>query len=200
MWNAAAIVQLQTQLTALWHASPSATLPADPLLSMVATQHRFNYDLWHQEDIARSHEATDTQIAAVKRAIDRLNQSRNDWIEKLDDALTETLVAAGIREEVGRPFNSETPGSIVDRMSIAALRIYHLDEQSSLQTDENLREQIAAKARRSRWQLDGLSRALDDLVADLMAGRKSHRTYRQHKMYNDSRLNPYLNGQKRLAA
>ncbi len=97
-------------------------------LGLVCQQHQFNYQLWHQEDIARSPTVSDSEIANVKRAIDRLNQLRNDWIERLDDALTRHLEEQSIVASPDAPQNSETPGSIIDRLSILALRIYHLEE------------------------------------------------------------------------
>src|SRR6185503_15399300 len=89
----------------------------------------YNYRLWHEEDKARSPTASDAEIAQVKRAIDKLNQQRNDWIEKLDDWITEELARLHVAAPATAPQNTETLGSTIDRLSILALRIYHLIEQ-----------------------------------------------------------------------
>ncbi len=111
-----------------WHEveidNPYAGLPAT-----VCQQHSFNFRLWHQEDIARSPNVDDSKIAEVKRNIDKLNQQRNDWIEKVDDCLTTLIGQRNIQTRPDAPINTETPGSAIDRLSIMALRIYHLNEQ-----------------------------------------------------------------------
>src|SRR6185503_4385751 len=89
----------------------------------------YNYRLWHEEDKARSPTASDAEIAQVKRAIDKLNQQRNDWIEKLDDWITEELARRKVTAPSDARQNTETLGSTIDRLSILALRIYHLIEQ-----------------------------------------------------------------------
>ena len=107
----------------------AALPPDDGLLGIVCQQFSFNFRLWHEEDIARSPDADDSRIAQVKRNIDRLNQQRNDWIEKIDDHFSETLAARGVTPRPGAGLNTETPGSVIDRLSILALRIYHMEEQ-----------------------------------------------------------------------
>ena len=112
-----------------WHAE-SIDNPYDGFLHAVCQQHQFNYLLWHEEDIARSPNAGDARIAAVKRAIDGYNQQRNDWIERLDMWLLVELKRLGVAPRDDARLNTETPGSAIDRLSILALRIYHLDEQT----------------------------------------------------------------------
>ena len=113
-----------------WHACQPDN-PYDGLLGTVCQQHQFNYLLWHEEDIARSPDVPDQRIAAVKRAIDRYNQQRNDWIEKIDEALIELLAAESVLPRRDARLNTETPGSAIDRLSIMALRIYHFEEQAA---------------------------------------------------------------------
>jgi hypothetical protein len=167
--------------------------PYEGVLGLACQQHAFNFLLWHQEDIARSPDVGDARIAEVKRAIDRYNQQRNDWIEKIDDWLTEQLAVRGIAPSSGLPMNTETPGSVVDRLSIIAIRIYHLDEQTQ-RTDASADhlDKVRHKLAVCRLQRDELAGALEQLLADIAGGRKRHRTYRQMKMYNDPTLNPYL--------
>src|SRR5262245_18412639 len=123
------ITDLHQSTVELWH-QQEITNPYDGLLHVVCEQHKFNFLLWHEEDIARSPDVSDAQIAQVKRAIDRYNQQRNDWIEKIDDWLTEQTTQRRITPTPDARLNTETPGSAVDRLSILALRLYHLEEQS----------------------------------------------------------------------
>lgn len=186
------IAEMQVETTALWHRSPFENA-YEGVAAIACQQHRFNYELWHEEDIARSKEVSDAQIANVKRAIDRLNQQRNDWIEKLDDCLTEIVETCGIQAKPDARANSETPGSIVDRMSIMALRIYHLGEQlERTDCDEAHLRKVSERLAICRLQRADLQNSLQDLLQDIEAGSKRHRTYRQFKMYNDPSMNPYL--------
>ena len=187
-----AITAMQHETVARWHRQPIDN-PYSGFLAAACTQHAFNFQLWHEEDIARSPDVGDARIAQVKRAIDRFNQQRNDGIEKLDDLITEDLGARSIIAPEDAPQNTETPGSAMDRLSIMSLRIYHMREQTE-RTDvsaEHL-ESVQRKLAMCLLQHADLSRSLEQLVNDLMAGRKRHRTYRQFKMYNDPALNPYL--------
>ena len=122
------ITELQHETVARWHTCSPDNL-YDGLLATVCQQHQFNFFLWHEEDIARSPDVSDVRIAAVKRSIDRYNQQRNDWIEKIDECVIERLAAEGILPRAGARLNTETPGSATDRLSVMSLRIYHLEEQ-----------------------------------------------------------------------
>ena len=190
--DVAAITRMQRETVERWHREPVDN-PGEGFMGLACQQHAFNFLLWHEEDIARSPEVGDAKIAAVKRAIDRYNQQRNDWIEKLDAALAEQLQAAGVVAAPDARQNSETPGSIIDRLSILALRMFHLEEQTQRAdaTPEHL-ESVRHKLAVCLIQHDDLSTALVQLWDDLLAGRKRHRLYRQFKMYNDPTLNPYL--------
>ncbi len=84
------IMKLHAMTVAEWHSQPISN-DYSGFLGLVCQQHIFNFELWHQEDIARSPEVGDAEIAQVKRRIDKFNQQRNDAIEKLDDAITEML-------------------------------------------------------------------------------------------------------------
>lgn len=197
---------LVPQITALhraaverWHASPPDN-PHAGLLATVCQQHQFNFLLWHEEDIARSPDVSDPRIAAVKRAIDRYNQQRNDWIEKIDEAFIELLTNEGILPRAGAHLNTETPGSAIDRLSIMSLRVYHFEEQLTREgADDRHRANVADRLARCRLQHADLSRSLADLLDDIWAGRKLLKVYRQMKMYNDPSLNPYLYRAPRLA-
>lgn len=185
------IVNLQTETVARWHQEPIDN-PYDGILSTICAQHQFNYLLWHEEDIARSRDVTDAEIARVKRSIDRYNQQRNDGIEKVDDQIAETLESIGVSAE-DAPLNTETPGSAIDRLSIMALRIFHLKEQLDRDdVDQEHFDSVARKIAVCQLQQNDLMNSLSELLDDIFSGRKRHRTYRQFKMYNDPTLNPYL--------
>ncbi|MEX2215789.1 MAG: DUF4254 domain-containing protein [Phycisphaeraceae bacterium] len=187
---------LHEETVARWHREPVDN-PYKDLLAVVCQQHAFNFNLWHEEDKARSPSATDATLAQVKRNIDKLNQQRNDWIEKIDEWLINDLLTRGITPGPDAPLNTETPGSATDRLSILSLRIFHLREQSE---DASVTpERRAAAAERlpiCLQQQKDLGGSLAQLVADIDAGRKRLRVYRQMKLYNDPRFNAYLAGTK----
>lgn len=186
------LTQLQIDTVALWHQQPIENT-FDGIKQLVCTQHEYNYRLWHEEDTARSPSATDEEIANVKRAIDKLNQARNDMIEKVDDALTEVLQAAGVGGGDNAPINTETPGSAIDRLSIMSLRLYHYREQlERSDADAEHQQKVADRIALCEQQHSDLSNSLQQLLDDIFAGRKQHKTYRQMKMYNDPSLNPAI--------
>jgi nucleotidyltransferase/DNA polymerase involved in DNA repair len=187
-----AVTKLHQDCVARWHEQPIDN-PYEGILATVCEQLSYNYRLWHEEDKARSPTAGDTEIAQVKRAIDKLNQQRNDWIERLDDWFTEELARRGVAAAASAPQNTETLGSTIDRLAILALRIYHLIEQRDRpEATPEHRESVSRKLAIALAQHDDLSRAAQQLADDLAASRKRHKTYRQLKMYNDPALNPYL--------
>src|SRR5688572_4905798 len=124
-----AVLQLHRDMVVRWH-SQDVDNPYEGFLGLVCRQCSFNYLLWHEEDIARSQDVSDAEIARVKRSIDRYNQQRNDAIEQLDDWITAKLEELKVVPFATAPLNTETAGSVVDRLAILALRIYHLEEQT----------------------------------------------------------------------
>lgn len=192
MFDVQAITQLQHEMVSRWH-EQDVDNPYDGFEAIVCKQHSFNFLLWHEEDIARSPDVGDQRIAQVKRAIDGYNQNRNDWIEKVDDWISERLESSPISAATDLPLNTETPGSAVDRLSIMSLRLYHLREQLDRKdVDAKHLESVQHKIAVCLMQHDDLSNSLQELVNDIAEGKKRHRTYRQFKMYNDPALNPYL--------
>ena len=186
------ITALQERTVALWHTAEVRNEESG-FLGLVCQQHMYNYLLWHEEDIARSPDVGDERIAAVKRAIDRYNQQRNDGIEKLDGFLMNEVAARKVVVAPDARQNTETPGSAIDRLSILALRLYHMREQADRAdaTPEHrakVRERLVIVANSTPT----LSRSLSELLDDIFAGRKRMKVYFQFKMYNDPTMNPYL--------
>ncbi len=195
MLSAEAIIKLHDQTTATWHSLPHSShgsQSSDPWLSLVARQHRANFDLWHIEDEARTPGARDAQLADVKRRIDRTNQLRNDLAEQLDRTLLEFLEPQNLPIGSG-PLHSESPGLIIDRLSILALKIFHTREEAE-RPDASHEHADRNRARLSilEEQRDDLARCLDELWRETLAGTRRFKLYRQLKMYNDPTLNPAI--------
>ena len=186
------VLELHASTVEIWH-QQDVDNTYTGVWQIICQQHIFNFQLWHQEDIARSPTATDTQIADVKRNIDRLNQARNDHIEKIDDWITAELQRLQIACGPNTRLNTETPGSAIDRLSIMSLRLYHYQEQlERTDVDEAHIHKVQARIEMCTNQRDDLARSLTELLSDIKSGQRMHKTYRQMKMYNDPSLNPYL--------
>ena len=161
------------------------------LWKFIELNHRFNNLLWDEEDLARRKSVPDSEIAANKRAIDGYNQKRNDAIENIDDLLLQRL--AHVKHEATAWLNSETAGSIIDRLSIVSLKIFHMGLQT--QRDDVAQTHIDTcqqKLNRLTEQRSDLQYCLDTLLTAASHGRAYFKIYRQFKMYNDPTLNPYL--------
>ena len=206
--TAADVIVLHDRLLGLpgWPADEPAPL-ADGALGgfwrWVQTNHRFNCRLWAEEDLARRTTVGPAEIAANKRAIDGFNQARNDATERVDEILLTALGlvdAASARTDApvstvpsGARLNSETAGSIVDRMSIMALKVHAMraqTERSDVDTAHLASSRV--KLERLLQQRADLGACLEELLADARAGRAYFKVYRQFKMYNDPRFNPAL--------
>jgi hypothetical protein len=196
-----AITELHATTVQQWHQNQIEN-SFDGFLNIVCRQHQQNFKLWHQEDIARSPDVSDADLARVKRSIDKLNQQRNDLIELLDDSIIQQLTLLGVQAQPSAVLNTETPGSVIDKLSILSLRIYHMEEQA-FRSDASQDHIAKAKSRLEILyeQHRDLCNSLQDLLHDIFAGRKFMKTYRQFKMYNDPTMNPYIyNAAKRPAA
>jgi hypothetical protein len=187
------IAKLHDLLTQQWHEPDARAIPGgNEWLDRVARQHRANFDLWHIEDEARAPGATDADIASVKRRIDSTNQLRNDLAEELDCALLDWLSSRQLPNPAA-PLHSESPGLMIDRLSILALKIYHTGEEAERRTGP------VGHAERNRGRLDilqeqraDLGHCLDAMWRDTLAGKRRFKVYRQMKMYNDPTLNPAI--------
>jgi hypothetical protein len=193
MFSAEAIVSLQDQLTHSWHDSKQTPdSPPDPFLLLVSRQHRANFDLWHTEDEARTPGASDAQLADVKRRIDRTNQVRNDLAEQVDRTLIDWLSSQKLPKQTA-PLHSESPGLIIDRLSILALKIYHTrDEAERLDASPDHIQRNSTRLAILEEQRSDLADCLDVLWREILAGTRRFKLYRQLKMYNDPALNPAI--------
>jgi hypothetical protein len=167
----------------------------DGIWKFIELNHRFNNLLWDEEDLARRRNVPDSEIAANKRAIDGYNQKRNDAIENIDDLLLQRL--AHLKPEASAWLNSETVGSIIDRLSIVSLKIFHMHLQTRRDDVEQAHiEACQQKLNRLTEQRTDLQYCLDTLLAAASHGQAYFKIYRQFKMYNDPALNPCLYREK----
>lgn len=150
---------------------------------------------WHLEDIIRNPEIDPAEALKIKRRIDSSNQERTDMVEYVDSYLLDKY-----KEVVPAPdarLNTETPAWAVDRLSILALKLYHMARETErTDVDETHRAACRQKLDVLRLQQADLSQAIEELIEDIEAGRKFMKTYKQMKMYNDPALNPVLYGKK----
>jgi hypothetical protein len=150
---------------------------------------------WHLEDIIRDPEIDPIEALALKRRIDRSNQERTDLVEQIDSYFRSLY--AGIEVKSDATINTESPAWAVDRLSILALKIYHMREQAErTDTTPEHRNICQAKLDVLLEQRVDLITAIDQLLADITTGRKYMKVYRQMKMYNDPSTNPILYGKK----
>ena len=150
---------------------------------------------WHLEDIVRDPEIDPIRALQIKRRIDRSNQERTDLVERIDSYFL--TLYKDVQPPADATINTESPAWAVDRLSILALKIYHMrQEVDRTDVDEAHREACRRKLAVLLEQRADLSLALDQLLADIAAGRKYMKVYRQMKMYNDPSLNPVLYGKK----
>jgi hypothetical protein len=200
MLSAETIVSLHDRKTSAWHladARPDSTPEANlDWLGLVTMQHRANFDLWHIEDEARAPGATDAELAEVKRRVDQTNQRRNDLAEELDRALLTWLEARNLPNPVA-PLHSESPGLMVDRLSILALKIYHTREEATREdAPQGHLERNRQRLEILEEQRADLANCLDALWQQTLAGTRRFKLYRQLKMYNDASLNPAIYGKQ----
>ncbi|MCJ2163194.1 MULTISPECIES: DUF4254 domain-containing protein [unclassified Pseudodesulfovibrio] len=167
------------------------------LRELIGRQHWANFQLWHVEDRARRKDVDAKVIADCKYAIDKLNQKRNDLIERVDECLI-NLMESLLPPDAPEKYNTETIGAALDRLSIQALKIYHMKEQCSRRdVDQDHVNECNDKVSVLQRQHDDLAQAILELLDEYFAGSKKPKVYFQFKMYNDPRLNPELYANKK---
>lgn len=144
---------------------------------------------WHLEDLIRPDDVDPVYALQLKRRIDRSNQHRTDLVERIDDHYMMLFKDVALLPDA--VLNTETPAWAVDRLSILALKIYHFSIEAN-RGDSEHRAKCQTKLDTLLTQREDLSSAIDQLLADLAAGHRRMKLYRQMKMYNDPSLNPSL--------
>lgn len=146
---------------------------------------------WHFEDIIRDPEINPDEALTLKRRIDKSNQDRTDLVEMIDSYFLDKYKDVAVKEDA--TINTESPAWAVDRLSILALKIYHMREQVDRDdASEEHKAKCQAKLDVLLEQQKDLSTAIDQLIDDIEAGKKYMKVYKQMKMYNDPSTNPIL--------
>ncbi len=150
---------------------------------------------WHLEDIIRDEAIDPVEALALKRRIDRSNQDRTDLVEEIDTYFRQRYADVAILPDA--TINTESPAWAIDRLSILALKIWHMREQTE-RTDADAAHVAKCQAKLDVLleQREDLTAAIDQLLDDIAAGRKFMKVYRQMKMYNDPDTNPVLYAKK----
>jgi hypothetical protein len=185
------VTLLQDRCTGAWHQeAPAVAAALTGFERAVVEQHLANFELWHAEDTARSPHASDQDLARIKRFIDSANQRRNDLAEQCDVLLLDFLNGQNLPAP-GAELHSESPGLIVDRLSILSLKLFHTREEIERPGAPNGHaERNLERLRILTEQRRDLATSLDRLWDQVLHGRRSFKLYRQLKMYNDPALNP----------
>ena len=150
---------------------------------------------WHLEDIIRDPEIDPKAALALKRRIDKSNQDRTDLVELIDSYFLDKY--KDVKAQADATINTESPAWAIDRLSILALKIFHMRKEVE-RTDTSAEHHIQCEKKLNVLleQQKDLSLAIDQLIEEIEAGRKYMKVYKQMKMYNDPNLNPVLYGQK----
>ncbi|MBQ4913429.1 DUF4254 domain-containing protein [Maribacter sp. MMG018] len=169
--------------------------PKDDIAHLLYRKNWIDTVQWHYEDIIRDPDIEPNAALDLKRKIDASNQDRTDLVEYIDSYFLKKYQSVEVCEDA--TINTESPAWAIDRLSILALKIYHMREEAN-RTDASSDhlEKCNAKLSILLEQKKDLSTAIDQLLDDIEAGRKYMKVYKQMKMYNDEELNPVLRGQK----
>ena len=150
---------------------------------------------WHYEDIIRDPNINPVSALKLKRQIDASNQDRTDMVEYIDSYFLEKYKE--VQPKADATINSESPAWAIDRLSILALKIYHMEEEAHREdASEEHKQKCQLKLNVLLEQREDLSAAIDQLLQDIEQGNKYMKVYKQMKMYNDDELNPVLRGTK----
>jgi len=190
--NGARILDWYDQWTSSWHLQPYLSETAESIHAAIKDLHQANFELWHQEDKARDTKAGDAAVAGAKRAIDRINQQRNDQIEICDTLLLQELAGETLPHPQAE-LHSETPGQMLDRLSILSLKRFHtLEEIERADAPAGHRKRNLERLAILNAQRSDLALCLERVWHRVLGGELRFQVYRQLKMYNDPELNPAL--------
>lgn len=186
------VLRLFDEWTSRWHHQSFVLETADSFDVAIEGLHRANFELWHHEDQARGPRTEDAAIATAKRAIDIINQRRNDQMEHCDVILLEEL-SAEMLPNPRAELHSETPGLMLDRLSILSLKRYHtLEEIERVSAPPGHKQRNQERLAILEKQRDDLAACMDRFWQRVLNGELRFQVYRQLKMYNDPDLNPVL--------
>jgi hypothetical protein len=169
--------------------------PSDSLEHLLYLKNWIDTVQWHLEDMIRLPDIEASEAVKLKRRIDSSNQHRTDVVEYIDSWFLKKYQDRTVQENA--TINTESPAWAIDRLSILELKIFHMNVEANRRTASNehqasCREKLNVLVE----QRTDLSKAIDELLADIAAGRKYMKVYKQMKMYNDESLNPVLYSQK----
>jgi len=175
------VVRLQMEWTSKWHESMSL-LSMDNPWNQIEQNHQMNFNLWHEEDRARRDDVSFEWVRDAKREIDKYNQARNDAVEKIDAFIFLQFPPMNPTA----PLHSETPGMMIDRLSIMALKFYHMwIEASRMSATKEHRIECVRRCEVLRGQSHDLKCCLESLLDECQKGTRRFKLYQQLKMYND---------------
>lgn len=198
------IIRLSNQVVKRWHNAEQRIHSLDDALRLIRNKKLndilyhvemlslLNTALWHEEDKARDTFASDSDIAGVKRRIDKLNAMRVNKTEEIDNILLNTN-----KINPDAPLNTETAGSIIDRIAILVLKKHHMKiEAKRKDSPEELRDKCKENLNMIDIQMKNIATAYDHFINEIESGKRRYTLYRQFKMYNDPNLNPVLYSKK----
>jgi len=169
--------------------------PSDEIAHLLYRKNWIDTVQWHYEDIIRDPNIDATDALELKRKIDASNQDRTDLVEYIDSYFLKKYQSVEI--SVNATINTESPAWAIDRLSILALKIYHMRQEANRKgASEDHLQKCSQKLEVLLEQKKDLSIAIDQLLEDIEAGKKYMKVYKQMKMYNDEELNPVLRGGK----
>ncbi len=185
------LIDLHDQLAQEVISSEEVSIFSDGLWKFIEVNHRCNQMLWHEEDLARRNDVEPLEIMLNKRAIDQFNQKRNDAIENINDEILFLLKDVQLNKNA--KLNSETAGSIIDRLSILSLKIRATSAQAARKDVEEEHIKICtSRLAILILQRQDLASCLDALINNFILGNEYFKTYKQFKMYNDPKFNTHI--------
>jgi len=170
--------------------------PTDDIAHLLYRKNWIDTVQWHYEDLIRDPQIDPDAALELKRKIDASNQQRTDLVEYIDSYFLDKYKRVSIAD--GAQINTESPAWAIDRLSILALKIYHMREEAERADASGAhREACRSKLQVLLEQRQDLSTAIDQLLEDISKGVKYMKVYKQMKMYNDDELNPVLRGKRK---
>lgn len=192
------LIEWFNDLTELWH-DTGPIKPNDISSPRGLTQwiHYKNFVVWHLEERVRQKNIAEKEIVEAEKTIDEHNMKRLQAVEQIDIWIDTVLQSADVQAAADAGINSETPGSIVDRLSVLVLKLYHMEQHlNNERLDERRSSHLNLQRQILQEERDDLANALDALFLEMRQGKKRHKVYRQFKIYNDPSFHPEHYGAK----